>query len=210
MYFPHGHIRFQFDKTGQAIWYPAQELAEFERWYNIDATFAGCATKTKFQGKFAYNYNTFISTGQAKDEWLNRLPFAVYYQRLAIDVAKSTTIYIIGYSFGDSHINRLLGSFLRLSRENSLYIVDLYKKDVNDISKSGKHEGIMQNISRFFKTFFIPFYLDDANAEQKYLKEINEVNDKGYGKIADQVIFYKKGYESFLKEYKDVLSEVQS
>lgn len=89
----------------------------------MDLTTIG-STLLVLPGRFSYNWNTFLSTGQTKDEGLNHLPYAVYYQRLSIDLAKSDTVYVVGYSFGDDHINRLLRSFIKLNLNNKVYIVD--------------------------------------------------------------------------------------
>ena len=37
------------------------------------------------------------------------------------------------------------------------------------------------------------------------IKEVNKINDIGYGEIFDQIVFYKKGYEEFLNEYNNVI-----
>lgn len=103
-------------------------------------------------GKFAYNYNTFLSTGQTKDDGLNHLPYAIYYQRLAIDLFKSDTVYIIGYSFGDEHINRLLRSFLQLNFQNKIIIVDYYPDTITMMDEYMNPNSIITKINQNFGT----------------------------------------------------------
>lgn len=111
-YFPQGHLKFQFTDNDNVTFWSDSNQANEERWNGIKGIAVG-STLSVLPGKFAYNYNTFLSTGQTKDDGLNHLPYAIYYLRLAIDLFKSDTVYIIGYSFGDEHINRLLRSFLQ-------------------------------------------------------------------------------------------------
>ena len=151
VYFPHGHLKFQFTDNDNVTFWSDSNMANNERWNGISNLSVG-STLTVLPGKFAYNYNTFLSTGQTKDEGLNHMPYAIYYQRLAVDLFKSDTVYAIGYSFGDDHVNRLLHSFLQLSPTNKIFIVDYYPGTITMVDEYKDPNNIVYKINRNFET----------------------------------------------------------
>nr|MBP7472634.1 SIR2 family protein [Prevotella sp.] len=189
IYFPHGQLRFQYTNDtndnnidSNVILWDDSSTADKKRWYGLD----DIAVKNTCQltkGGFAYNYNTFITTGQTKNDCFNILPYSVYYERMATDFASSDTIYIIGYSFGDQHINRLLNTFLERNENNKIFIIDYSKEKYS-----------AQTILETFNTF---------NPDGVYLYNQNEVNESKEEK--HNVIYYNKGYEEFLNEFDKVL-----
>ena len=74
--------------------------------------------RSVLNAKYSYNFNAFIATGQTKDDSLNHIPYSAYYQRLVSDQAQSKMVYLVGYSFGDDPVNRLLQSFLKIDHDN--------------------------------------------------------------------------------------------
>lgn len=204
IYFPHGHLKFQFtDNDNVTFWYDSN-LANEERWKGINGTALG-STLTVLPGKFAYNFNTFLSTGQTKDDGLNHLPYAIYYQRLAIDLFKSDTVYVIGYSFGDSHINRLLRSFLQLSIQNKIIIVDYYPNTVTMVDEYMDNNNIITQINLNFRTTWEIMYNQNEGKLPAYPDDVAKINKDGFGKLFPQILFYKKGYKDFLSEYKNII-----
>lgn len=205
VYFPHGHLKFQFvDNENVTFWHDSN-LADHERWEGLKPLTVGSTSKV-LRGKFAYNYNTFLSTGQTKDDGLNQMPYAIYYQRLAIDLYKSNRIYVVGYSFGDDHINRLLKSFLKLSPDNRIYIIDYYTQDVTLTNEHFDNDNIITKIYYYLGTEWQVMY-DSAAGTKVALnqQEVDRINQNGYGELFPQVIFYKKGYHDFLNEFENVL-----
>lgn len=204
IYFPHGHLKFQFtDNDNVTFWYDSN-LANEERWKGINGTAIG-STLTVLPGKFAYNYNTFLSTGQTKDDGLNHLPYAIYYQRLAIDLFKSDTVYVIGYSFGDSHVNRLLCSFLQLSIHNKIIIVDYYPNTVTMVDEYMDNNNIITKINLNFRITWEIMYNQNEGKLPAYPDDVAKINENGFGKLFPQILFYKKGYKDFLSEFKNII-----
>ena len=205
VYFPHGNLRFQFTDNDNITYWSDANDAEAERWKGISSSSLG-STLTCSNGKFVYNYNTFISTGQTKDDGLNHLPYAVYYQRLGIDINKSDSIYIIGYSFGDDHINRLLRSFIEISPENKIYVIDYYPKEVAGTDEYKDQNNIITKLYFTFGAEWGVVYNRDTNeTEPLNPEEIKKINSLGYGEIFKQVILYKKGFSEFLHEFNNVI-----
>lgn len=204
IYFPHGHLRFQFVDNEQVTYWHDSNKANDERWDSIDRLAVG-STLTVLPGKFAYNYNTFLSTGQTKDDGLNTIPYSIYYQRLAIDLSKSDTIFVIGYSFGDLHINRMLMSYLETDSLHKIVVVDYYQDDLTMTSEYNDDNNIILRVHLCFGTEWGVFLENGVNLKPMNQEGVNSVNQKGYGWIFDQVLFYKKGYAEFLDEYDNVL-----
>ena len=128
IYFPHGHLRFNFLDDENVEYYSDPQDAHEARWDNSNSIYSPLSIT---RGKFAYNFNTFITTGQTKDDSFNLMPYSFYYQKLATDLLNSTEIVLIGYSFGDEHLNRLLISFLAISPANKVLIVDYYQNNLS-------------------------------------------------------------------------------
>lgn len=204
VYFPHGHLKFQFSDNDNVTFWHDSNTANDERWRGVDGAAIG-STLTVLQGKFAYNYNTFLSTGQTKDDGFNHLPYAIYYQRLAIDLFKSDTVYVIGYSFGDLHVNRLLRSFLKLNPNNKLFVVDYYPNPITMVDEYQDPHNIITKIHDNFKTDWNLIVDGNGNRAPVNQIDIDILNNQGYGNLFDQVIFYKKGYADFLNEFGKVI-----
>lgn len=204
VYFPHGHLKFQFTDNDNVTFWSDSNMANDKRWNGIDGSAIG-STLSVLPGKFAYNYNTFLSTGQTKDDGLNHMPYAIYYQRLAVDLFKSDTVYVIGYSFGDDHVNRLLRSFLQLSSTNKILIIDYYPKTITMVDEYKDTNNIISKINRNFETEWQIKYNPNKGSSPVNPNEIKKINTAGFGELFQQVFFYKKGYNEFLNEYSKVI-----
>lgn len=207
VYFPHGHIRFQFTDNDNVTFFADSKTANQERWENIDGSGKG-STVTVLPGKFSYNYNTFISTGQTKDDGLNHLPYAVYFQRLAIDLFKSNAVYIIGYSFGDDHFNRLLKSFIQNNPNNKVFIIDYHPAGIDMANIQNGENEIVKKIHYCFNTEWVLTYSDEKGLMPDKPEKIDQINQLGHGWLFPQVYFYKKGYEDFLHDYQYLLDRM--
>ena len=151
---------------------------------------------------FAYDFNSFITTGQTKDTSLNLPPYDAYYQRISKDIWESDWIYLIGYSFGDEHINRLLHSYLYSNPFGNIFIVDYIENDINlakDIINEGNLVGRIYNV---FKPFV--FFPNIPDITQNQSDDIWEINTLGYGQLMTNIYFYKKGTKEFLNEFREI------
>lgn len=201
VYYPHGHLRFHFTDNDNVTYWHDSIMANNERWDGLASTATG-STLTVTPGKFAYNFNTFITTGQTKDDSFNHLPYAIYYQRMACDIANSDTVYIIGYSFSDDHFNRLMKSFLKLKDTNKVVIVDYYPDAIGMVDEYMDQNNIISKICQVFGTEWSVLY--DSTRQTKLpfnQQEVERLNQDGFGEIFPNVYFYKKGYNDFLNEF---------
>lgn len=206
VYFPHGHIKFQFVDNENVTYHPDSNSANQDRWKNIDGMTVG-STMNVTSGKFAYNFNTFLSTGQTKDAGFNNPPYSVYYQRLAIDLYNSNTVYIIGYSFGDEHFNRLLRSFIENDSNNKVFVIDFHDGPI-DLAKSGEHpdapNDLIHRIHHCLNTVWRLSYSESLILQPENPEEQDRINQTGFGQLFPQVYYYKNGYEAFLKEFQNI------
>lgn len=209
IYFPHGHLRFIFNNRRKVEYYSCSQCADKIRWEDISNDYPdsqSLGTKEK-QG---YNFNSFIVSGQSKDNIFNYAPYAYYYQRLAIDCLESSTIYIIGYSFGDEHINRFLKAFRQLSKDNKLVVIDYWDGDVDILNERGR-DYIIDRIYKITEKDYEIFCGHDTIKPMLLHPEgEQQLNKTGFGQIFDQVYFYKKGYKEFLKEYVPIVNSIKN
>lgn len=207
VYFPHGHLRFQMtDNSEVTVWGNIND-ANARRWNGLK-DFVDPKTNYVFTEKFAYNFNTFMTTGQTKDDAFNHMPYSLYYQRMAIDIAKSKNVVIIGYSFGDAHFNRLLNAYLSIDIEHNIFIVDKYDKEITMTLEGQDQSNILCKIQDVFKQHWLLKMNPTTHQYYPfYEEEVERLNHLGYGKIFPQVTFYKKGYVEFLNDYKEVVDE---
>lgn len=205
VYYPHGHLRFHFTDNDNVTYWHDSEMANNERWSGLNSSALG-STLTVTTGKFAYNFNTFITTGQTKDDSFNHLPYAIYYQRMACDIAKSDTVYIIGYSFGDDHFNRLMKSFLRIKDTNKVVIIDYYPSTIGMVDEYKDQNNIISKICQVFGTEWSVIYDSVKQATLPFNElEVNKLNETGFGEIFKNVYFYKNGYNDFLNEFTEII-----
>lgn len=200
VYFPHGHIRFVFKEDDDVEYYHSSNIADENRWEAFkEGNIVSPVIAIKEDS--CYNFNTFMVTGCSKDSIFNHAPYSYYYQRLAIDCKNSQTIYTIGYSFRDEHINRFLMSFLHLSPQNQLLVIDWHPDDVDILEERGAG-SVFDFIRKYTKnTIGITCGGDPPIKSHLYKGGEEQLNKNGFGQIFDQVYYYKKGYACFLKEF---------
>ena len=203
-YFPHGHLKFQFVDNDNVTFWDDSNQANTARWNGTPGVAVG-STLQMLNGTFAYNFNTFLTTGQTKEDSLNHMPYAIYYQRLAVDLFRSDRVYVIGYSFGDEHVNRLLRSFIELDTNNRIYIVDYYPNQVTMVDEQHHPGNMILKIHYYLGTNWQVMYTPGIGVTAANPIEVNNINNQGYGELFNQVIFYKKGYEAFLNEFGNVI-----
>ena len=204
IYFPHGHTRFVYADNSNVLYFPDANKANDERWRRIESHMKGGQLQM-LPGKFAYNFNTFLTTGQTKDDAMNNVPYCYFYHRFSIDVFASDIVFLIGYSFGDEHFNRTLPAFLQIDSKRRVVIVDYYPEAVTRRDEFQDPNNALTKIYSAFKRDWDFYTALDGKLEPTNQAEIDKINSLGYGYIFNQVLFYKKGYENFLNEYLAVL-----
>lgn len=188
---PHFVPKFKYFSGNSAIvkYHDDCEVASKERW-RLSRTHPGLYT----DGIVHPDYNHFITTGRTKDIHLYNQPYASYYTRLAEDLDSADIIFIIGYSFGDEHINQLLSSIRWDNNPKSIIIVDY---------DNYEEEKITENIYK--KLYNIIIKLEKQYFES-YKEPINsciieQLARDNWAKIGHhELYYYNRGYESFLKE----------
>lgn len=142
------------------------------------------------------SFNTFITTGREKELTFNESPYSAYYHKMAIDILNSDDIIIIGYSFNDKHINRLLKNYWFKNSFKRIIVVDKIDSKFDIHSVDSFNHAIINNIEEAFNL--------QINYHDEY--EIDKLNNEGYGYLFPKILFYKKGYDCFLNEYLNVIS----
>lgn len=204
VYFPHGHLRFVFTDKENVKYVPDIYEAEQQRWNGLFNRGSVVLTQTPF----SYDFNTFITTGQTKDNAFNNLPYAVYYQRMAIDFLTSDIIVLIGYSFSDQHFNRLLKSFHHINDTNKVLVVDMYMEEVTMLNEYRDTNNLIAKINQTFTPGWGIRVINDGELQPMNPEEINHVNQEGFGEILPRVYFFKNGYEEFLRRQEEVFERI--
>ena len=204
VYYPHGHLRFVFNDKENVIYVPDIREAEQKRWNGLFNQGSLVITQTPF----CYDFNTFITTGQTKDNAFNNMPYAVYYQRMAIDFLTSDLIVLIGYSFGDPHFNRLLKSFHHINDINKVLVVDMYPEAVTMLHEYRDTNNLIAKINQTFTPGWGIRVTNNGEMRPMNQEEINHVNQDGFGEILPRVYFFKNGYEEFLNRQEEVFGRM--
>ena len=201
--FLHGHSRFSFDDDDIMYHATSQEANK----HRLDKLPAGnnikahdqTRTKHFIDSSYSYAFNTFISTGQQKESTFDINPYSVYYQKFACDCLKANKIYVIGYSFSDLHINRIISNFLKISPCKKIVIVDFLSNPVH-IVHDFKRPGSF--IQKTFNIFGINGVATCNNGQDYfYRKKEQDLNNIGFAEIYPRIFLHKNGYETFLNKY---------
>ena len=203
--FPHGHLRFTIDDNG-IKYYEDSIQANTDRFDKL-AVYDSNETRYIVESNYCYNFNTFLVTGNAKESTFDNNPYAAYYQKLAADILGGNEITIVGYSFGDSHINRLLLNFLELNVNNRIFVIDKASNPVNMIPDFMNQNSIINKIFSWLDKKPLPL----SNVyTYKYQKNVDEINKNGYGMLSPQIYIYKNGYENFLTDFVNIFQVLHS
>lgn len=187
----HGHIRM----VNRSRYYATMVR-------NIDE--ARCFRQSNYSSPFApdganegqNDFNIFITTGKSKDTSLNFIPYSAYYSKLAYDAFDSNTLFIVGYSFNDLHVNRLIGHYLSIDAHHHIVIVDYVPRDENGVADLTKYKT---TLSQFVKWNGFYGVEDLSNIFDSDTEKIS-INHYGYGWIMNHRTFlYINGYKQFLK-----------
>ncbi len=198
--FPHGHSRFSYDDYGMLYHHGSEDANK----YRLSHIGLSNMSETKYltDSAYSYSFNTFISTGQQKEPTFDVNPFAAYYQKFASDCLKSNKIIVVGYSFSDSHFNRMLLNYLSISSSNKVIIID-YIPQAIDIQAEFVTSGSF--INRMFNQLGVnSIPMDGLTHKYKYYQAEHELNMDGYAEILPQIVLYKKGYDAYLNEFNSI------
>jgi hypothetical protein len=160
-------------------------------------------TRTLGDSNYAYNFNTFLVTGQSKESTFDENPYAAYYAKFARDIFLADEIVLIGYSFGDPHFNRLFLNFLTANESSKVVIVTNYTDSINVVRDGTKQDSFIRSVLHFLSKRAIP--LKSPHGEYLFSENVDIINQIGYGELAPNVLLYKKGYNSFLEEFFTIL-----
>lgn len=188
---PHFVPKFKYLSGNPAIvkYYENCEEASKERW-SLSMKYPGLYTA----GIVHPDYNHCITTGRSKDIHFYNQPYATYYTRLAEDLDNADLIFIIGYSFGDEHINQLLSSIRGDEQPKSVVIVDFDNPDEKNYEKKAQ-EKIVRIIITLEKQY------SEIAPNIPFQNILSQLRDRKYAKIGCyDLYYYNHGYESFLKE----------
>ncbi len=204
VYFPHGHLRFIFNDKENVSYEANIQMAEKRRWSGIHNHGTLVVTTTPF----CYDFNTFITTGMTKDNALNNMPYAIYYQKLASDFLSSELVILVGYSFNDPHFNRLLKSFLHKNETNKVLIITKYQDPITLTDEYKDETNLIAKINFVFGSEWGVLVTSTGEILPTNKDAVKKINEEGFSEIFKNVFLYKNGYEEFLKEQDKILDEI--
>lgn len=188
---PHFVPKYKYFSGNSAIvkYYDNCEEASKERWRLMEIH-PGLYS----DGVAHPDYNHFITTGRDKDSHFYNQPYASYYTKLAEDLDNADLIFIIGYSFGDEHINQFLSSIRDNEYSKSIVIIDYDNRD-DESYEEKTCKKIANIIIKLEKQY------SEKAMNTSFANILRKLGDQNYAKIGDHdIYYYNKGYASFLNE----------
>ena len=194
--FLHGHVGFV----------PTNRGAKFEEDY-------GKAQHTRIEnmlrdnglgvfrrdGIKGFHSNSYFVSGLDKMEAFSENPFAGYMARFAMDTVKSDYLVLIGFSLSDLHLYPFLTHALnnRFARRKKVIFVcwDFADKICDDFKKN---LTVSDPKTKLLIMLRASITTKGWNAHLGNLKK--SLNASGAGKLADKVLIYNWGTESFIEE----------
>jgi SIR2-like domain len=204
--YPHGHVRFIPINDSVLMASDGRSAGE-RRWAGMGP---GGGVSTRDENSFDESYDSFLVTGRLKDLALNRNPYAAYYQRLAVDLYSADCLVIVGYSFGDAHLNRFIRNFADQdpgTRQVLIIERDEHPIDMKDWAPGTKLFWILENTKAGGKRS-LHFRGTWEDREYEYQSSIDELNARGFGMLYPGITYEKRGYRVFLEGFDTVLATV--
>ena len=134
---------------------------------------------------------------------MKNAPFNRFYQKAVDDIYKSDAIVIIGYSFHDDHINSVLSYYTETRKDHKVIVVDK-QQEIND-AVDGPLRPLMDVLSTNIQV--------NGNSDKKGSFRFNNydqlIKDKE-GWISENVYYYAKGYDEFLKKYEQAINKIMN
>ena len=207
--FPHGHASWTLDDHGIKS-FPSISAANAWRLEHIsDCGFD--QTTFLVDAQRSYDFNTFLTTGQDKESSLDRNPYCAYYQTIARDLLYADTVIVVGYSFRDPHIDRMLLNYIDLNpKSNKILLIDRLEEDIDLIHEFMKTEGFLRRVLCKHGIKGVPVVgTNNHQYDYKYADELANTNRTGFGFLCPQIWIYKLGYKQFLSEWRSVVDTWQ-
>ena len=132
-------------------------------------------------------YFTPVITGMRKVDYVEREPYIFGQVALSLDLAKADQIDIIGYSFGDRHINTKLVKF-KANRDVGIRVIGFCNDPESYDDKVG-----LTSIEKEQKKWC--FFRNDMSSSPQ------PKGDGWYWDKCNRVSFYSKGVEEFLRAF---------
>ena len=202
--FLHGSILFNYKYNGRRLIYNSSyDEAEADRWRSLKEIYPPKQTSVGQHGVNTIDFNTFIVSGQTKETTMKNAPFNRFYQKAVDDIYKSDAIVIIGYSFHDDHINSVLSYYTETRKDHKVIVVDK-QQEIND-AVDGPLSPLMDVLSTNIQV--------NGNSDKKGSFRFNNydqlIKDKE-GWISENVYYYAKGYDEFLKKYEQAINKIMN
>ena len=202
--FPHGHAKWTQDDCGIKSF---TSISAANRWRLDHLNDPSNAETTPLVSALgAYDFNTFLTTGQDKESSFNRNPYCAYYQRIAHDLICADAVIIVGYSLRDPHIDRLLLNFLELQPTNKVIVIDWRDDNIDPTEEFTNPESFLHRLFIKHNVTGVPV-TDTKTLGYKYADQLENTNKVGYGFLYPQIWIYKLGYEKFLSEWQTVIDD---
>lgn len=202
----HGHVRFI--PTNESILMASDgQAAQERRWAGLGQ---GGNISTWDENSFDRGYDSFLVTGRLKDLAFNRNPYAAYYQRLALDLCATDFLLIVGYSFGDEHLNRFIRNFTDQGPETRQVLIierDEQPIDMKEWTPGTKLFRTLENTKAGSKRS-LQFCGTWEDLEYKYQSSIDDLNARGFGMLYPGISYETRGYRPFLEGFDTVLAAV--
>ena len=199
--YPHGHARFRL--TAKGMHYDSDVMRATCDRFDLLLSATMDEPVTTVPHAFAPDFDTFITTGRTKEHSFDHNPFAAYYQRLAIDLPRSDELFIIGYSFGDPHINRFLTNYL-LDPRHRVMLITLHKSPIDLLERFKGQEPPAATLRALG---FDRIALDPANdGRAKHQGDVDHLNIDEYGTLERAIAMDKRGYGTFLHDQEPALA----
>ena len=205
--FLHGHARWSLDNIEMRCF---NSISEANCW-RLDHLFNLGLDETidLIDGPRAFDFNTYLTTGQDKEPSFSRNPYSAYYHRLASDLMRADSVIIIGYSLNDPHVDRLLLNFAKIRPEkNKILVVGRWEYNIDPMFEFTNIGSPLQHLLSKFDIKGIPV-TESLELPDTWGERIRATNRNGYGFFCPQIWIYKNGYRKFLSEWQTVLDEWQ-
>lgn len=156
----HIHGSVHFDMNGKGI---KTHNITWNNNLNSDFETRSIFRNVEYTSEGNYHLNSPIITGLDKTNQILKEPFHQYYMKIDALIHESDSILFIGYSFGDSHLNKLFPSHrYNSTKKRQVVVIDFFSNQTDVMYKRGDNWSY-----KLFET--IPFNDYEMGYENLYL-----------------------------------------
>jgi hypothetical protein len=174
----HGSVHYKLDFPDNVMFDPNEYFSDFG---------SGASNKNDQDGKEIINSN--IITGFNKSSRILTNPYSQFYHRFYEDCLTADKIFIIGYSFGDIHLNTAIKTASFAKKDLKIVCIDYMVYNDKSINKETLSDWIYANQN---KNFLDPNY-------KHRLGQILNPFDALDPNNSDRIKIYRKGFQQFLE-----------